>query len=176
MSRRCCRPGLGNIAGPQVRERGSFQSGTLVSAFRYSLSEALVPRRREKKERKKKRKQTKTVLPQGRQGNEGMAGGSHLSSVTQLLSVGATFTAQNFARLSGIWLCFPGVYGKGTLYSFPASFTDLVSQNQGESILCSLPLAHLECRVLTVSPGCCAQCLKMPGEKGMTRKPSGLHS
>lgn len=45
--------GLGSITGPQVRERGSFQSRTLVSAFRYSLSEALVPRRRKKKEIKK---------------------------------------------------------------------------------------------------------------------------
>lgn len=42
----------------------------------------------------------KTVLPQGREGNEGLAGGSRLSSVTQLLSVGATSPAQNFARVS----------------------------------------------------------------------------
>lgn len=33
----------------------------------------------------------KTILPQGREASKGMAGGSRLSSVTQLLSVGATF-------------------------------------------------------------------------------------
>lgn len=55
-----------------------------------------------------------------------MAGGSHLSSVTQLLSVGAIFPAQNFAGVSSRWLCFPGTDGKGTIYGFPASFTDLV--------------------------------------------------
>lgn len=40
----------------------------------------------------------------------------------------------------------------------------------------SAPCPHLECGVPSVSPGWCAQCLRMPGEKGMTRKPSGLHS
>lgn len=43
------------------------------------------------------------ILPQGREGNEGMAGRPHLSSVTQLLSVGATFPAQNFARVPSRW-------------------------------------------------------------------------
>lgn len=33
----------------------------------------------------------------------------------------------------------------------------------GEDILCSLPPAHLECRDPSVSPGWCAQYLKMPG-------------
>jgi len=118
----------------------------------------------------------KTVLPLGREWNEGMAGGSHFSSVTQLLSVGATFPDQNFARVSSRWFCFPEAGGKWTLYGFPASFTDLVSQKQGEGILFSLLPGQLECKVASVSPGWCVQCLKMPGEKQITGKPSGLCS
>lgn len=73
-------------------------------------------------------------------------------------------------------LLFPRHGWKGTFYGFPTPITDLVSQKQGESIVCSLPAAHPECRVHTASLGWCARCLKMPGEKGMTEKPSGLHA